>query len=69
MKWKLLQQLFFMSKLLFYSLVIQMFFTGLLLASDGLAQDKVSIEDVYLSLKLIVVQLGYFYMKTLALGK
>lgn len=52
MKWKLLRQLFFMSKLLFYGLVIQICFTGLLLASDGLAQEKVSIEDVYLSLDL-----------------
>jgi TonB-linked SusC/RagA family outer membrane protein len=52
MKWKFLRQLFFMSKLLFYGLVIQMCFTGLLLASDGLAQEKVSIEDVYLSLDL-----------------
>jgi TonB-dependent starch-binding outer membrane protein SusC len=52
MKWKLLQQLFFMSKLLFYGLVMQICFTGLLVASDGLAQDKVSIEDVYLSLDL-----------------
>ncbi len=41
-----------MSKLLFYGLVLQICFTGLLLASDGLAQDKVSIEDVYLSLDL-----------------
>ncbi len=52
MKWKLLQQLLFMSKLLFYGLVLQICFTGLLIASDGLAQDKVSIEDVYLSLEL-----------------
>jgi TonB-linked SusC/RagA family outer membrane protein len=52
MKWKLLRQLFFMSKLLFYGLVLQICFTGLLLASDGLAQEKVSIEDVYLSLDL-----------------
>ena len=52
MKWKLLQQLFFMSKLLFYSLVVQLCFTGLLLASDGLAQKSESIEDVYLSLDL-----------------
>lgn len=52
MKWKLLQQLFFMSKLLFYGLVLQICFTGLLVASDGLAQDKVSIEDVYLSLDI-----------------
>lgn len=52
MKWKLLQQLFFMSKLLFYGLVLQICFTGLLVASNGLAQDKVSIEDVYLSLDL-----------------
>jgi hypothetical protein len=52
MKWKFLRQLFFMSKLLFYGLVIQMCFTGLLLASDGLAQEKVSIEEVYLSLDL-----------------
>lgn len=52
MKWKLLRQLFFMSKLLFYSLVVQICFTGLLLASDGLAQEKVSIEEVYLSLDL-----------------
>jgi len=52
MKWKLLQQLFFMSKLLFYGLVIQVCFTGLLLASDGLAQENTSIEDIYLSLNL-----------------
>jgi hypothetical protein len=52
MKWKLLRQLFFMSKLLFYGLVLQICFTGLLLASDGLAQERVSIEDVYLSLDL-----------------
>jgi len=52
MKWKLLRQLFFMSRLLFYAFVIQICFTGLLLASDGLAQEKVSIEDVYLSLNL-----------------
>ncbi|NJN24611.1 MAG: TonB-dependent receptor [Cyclobacteriaceae bacterium] len=52
MKWKLLPQLFFMSKLLFYGLVLQICFTGLLLASDGLAQEKVSIEEVYLSIDL-----------------
>lgn len=52
MKWKPLQQLFFMSKLLFYGLVLQVCFTGLLIAGDGLAQDKVSIEDVYISLEL-----------------
>ncbi len=52
MKWKLLRQLFFMSKLLFYGLVVQLCFTGLLIASDGLAQKDVSIEDVYLSIDL-----------------
>ena len=52
MKWKLLRQLFFMSKLLFYGLVIQFCLTGLLIASDGFAQKDVSIEDVYLSIDL-----------------
>jgi len=52
MKWKLLRQLFFMSKLLFYGLVLQICFTGLLIAEDGLAQKNVSIEDVYISINL-----------------
>lgn len=51
MKWKFIQQLFFMSKLLFYGIVVQLCFSGLLVASDGLSQDK-SIEDIYLSLDL-----------------
>ena len=52
MKWKLLQQLFFMSKLLFYGLVFQICLTGLLLANDGQAQKNLSIENIYLSLNL-----------------
>lgn len=52
MKWKLQRQLLFMSKLLFYGLIVQVCFTGLLIASDGLAQKDVSIEDVYLSIDL-----------------
>jgi len=52
MKWKLLRQLFFMSKLSLYGLILQMCFTGLLIAADGLAQHNVSIEDVYISINL-----------------
>ena len=52
MKWKLLRQIYFMSKLLFYGLVLQFCFTGLLIAEDGLAQRNVSIEDVYISINL-----------------
>lgn len=52
MKWKLLRQLFFMSKLLFYAFFLQACFTGMLLANDGLAQKNVSIEEVYLSINL-----------------
>ncbi len=51
MKWKLLQQLYFMSKLLFYGIIIQVFFSGLLIAKDGLAQEN-SIENIYLSLNV-----------------
>ena len=47
MKWKLLQQLFFMSKLLFYGLALQVCFTGILLAAeDGLAKQNKSEENL-----------------------
>lgn len=57
MKCKLLRQLLFMSKLLFYGLVLQIFFGSLLIARDGRAQKDVSIEDVYLSINLKDVSL------------
>ena len=52
MKWKLLRQLFYMSRLLFYGLVIQVCFTSLLIAENGRAQENVSIEDVYITLNM-----------------
>ncbi len=52
MKLNLLRQIKTMSKFTFYGLVLQLLFTGLILASDGLAQKQESIEDIFLSVNL-----------------
>ncbi|MBX2840307.1 MAG: DUF4974 domain-containing protein [Flammeovirgaceae bacterium] len=49
MKLKLLRQIIAMSKLSLYGIFLQCFFCSLLIAENGVAQ-KVSIEDVYVSM-------------------
>ena len=61
MKWKLLRQTIAMSKFAFYGLVLQLISSGLLLASDGLAQKQASIEDIYLSVNLENATLSEFF--------
>ncbi|MDW7694902.1 TonB-dependent receptor [Flammeovirgaceae bacterium SG7u.111] len=51
MKLKILRQILLMSKLTFFGLIIQCFLSSMMLAKDGVAQ-KVSIEDVYISIDL-----------------
>ena len=50
MRLKVLRQIMTMSKFAFYALVLQGFFTGLLLADDAKSQSS-SIDDIYLDVK------------------
>jgi hypothetical protein len=52
MKCKLLRQAIAMSKYAITGLLMQMIFYTLLMASDGVAQLRVSMEDIYLTLEL-----------------
>ncbi|MEN7548487.1 SusC/RagA family TonB-linked outer membrane protein [Rapidithrix thailandica] len=51
MKWKLLRQILFMSKLSLYGLFLQCLLAGMLMANSGNGQSK-SIEQIHLSLDL-----------------
>ncbi|MEN7550310.1 SusC/RagA family TonB-linked outer membrane protein [Rapidithrix thailandica] len=62
MKWRLLRQILIMSKWAFTGIFLQALLCGVLLANDGEAQ-KVSLEDVYLTLQVDNVKLEDVFRK------
>ncbi len=59
---KILRQVVVMSKFAFYALVLQCFFASMLLANTGISQ-RVSVEDVYLSVSLENTRLSEVFAK------
>ena len=57
MKFNPLQLIQAMSKFMFYGIVIQCFFWGMLLAASGNAQERKSVKEVYIDLNLKNVDL------------